>query len=73
MTLNGKKVTEVNATYKEQITRNRLDLNVGHDDFWSDSIYKGNWQVCRIEEIGDLIKELTIMKETLEEVVGIML
>lgn len=77
MTIKGEKVTEINAAYKDKFLfttrKSALDLNVGHDDFWSDSIYKGNWQVCRIDEISDLIQELTLMKETIEDTMGILL
>lgn len=73
MTLKGETVTKVNEEFRSNILVEQMLLNVGHDESWSDSVYSRNWQVCKIEEITDMIRELTIMKEAIESITGVIL
>lgn len=77
MTLKGETVTKVNKEYGKNVLRHcvmeRLQLNVGHDESWSDSVYDRNWKVCKIDEITDMIRELSIIKEAIENITGVML
>jgi hypothetical protein len=73
MKLSGDGVTRVNKEYKSTVLVEDLNLNVGSNGYWSNSIYNGNWMVCRIDEISAMIKELTAMKEAIENTTGVML
>lgn len=33
-------------------------------------IYKINWSICKLEELTQMIEELTILKQSIEEVTG---
>lgn len=73
MTLKGETVTKINAEYMRTLSSKKMQLNVGFDDNWSDSVYTNNWKVCKIEELSAMIKELTELKETIENTIGVVL
>lgn len=73
MTLKGETVTKVNKEFKSNIKYEQLRLNVGSNDFWSENIYNDGWFICKIEDIDKMIKELTVMKEAIENITGITL
>ena len=74
MTLKGETVTKVNEEYKKNVhNRECLGLNVGNDDYWSDMVFDRTWAVCKIDEITSMIRELTVLKETIESITGVVL
>lgn len=73
MTLKGETVTKINEEYKSNIINEQLRLNVGGNGFWSDHVYNDGWFICNIEDISKMITELTVMKEAIESVTGVML
>lgn len=77
MKLTGAKVTEINRAYLEKSKPNEridaLKMSVGNDDQWSDKVYCGNWMVCRIDDLADMITALQGIKQTIEEQTGIIL
>ena len=36
------------------------------------SVFKCGWEVCKVEEISQMIYELTMMKEAIEEATGVI-
>lgn len=73
MTLKGETVTKVNEEYKSNIKYEQLQLNAGGNDYWSENIYNGGWFICKIEDISKMIAELTVLKEAIENITGVML
>lgn len=73
MTLTAEKATEINRAYLNGHGARRMRLNVGTDGHWSDRIYAGNWQVCKLEELSDLIEELNDLKQVITEQTGVVL
>lgn len=73
MTLKGETVTKINEEYKSNIKYEQLRLNVGGNGFWSDHVYNGGWFICNIDDISKMINELTVMKEAIENITGVML
>lgn len=78
MKLTGAKVTEINRAYFEKSNlsderRDALKISVGNDYQWSDKVYCGNWMVCRIDDLADMIVALQDIKQTIEEQTGIIL
>lgn len=78
MTLTGAKVTEINKAYLQNVNlsnkrRDALKISVGNDDQWSDKVYCGNWMVCKIDDLADMIIALQDLKQTIEEQTGIIL
>ena len=71
MRLTAETVSKVNEEYRLTRISRELRLNVGTDGCWSDSVYSRNWQVCRLEELSDMIDELTALRETIETVTGV--
>lgn len=78
MNLTSKKCEEINEEYLA-IRRTRgwsADNGVGthklniHDSI-DCSIFAGNWQICRLENLNSIIEELTDMKQAIENVTGI--
>lgn len=43
------------------------------DSAFRATIFKDNWAVCRVEELSQMIRELTMMKEAIEEQTGLIL
>lgn len=37
------------------------------------SVYKNNWGLCDLDELGQMIKELTMLKQAVEEKTGLVL
>lgn len=73
MTLKGETVTKINREYANAPTIKDMNLNVGNDGSWSDSVYSKNWQVCKLVELSAMIRELTELKETIENTIGVVL
>ena len=73
MTLTAEKVTEINRAYLNGCGARRMRLSVGTDGHCSDRIYGGNWQVCKLEELSDLIEELVDLKQVITEQTGVVL
>lgn len=73
MTLKGETVTSINAEYTKTLYSNKVKLNVGRDGSWSDSVYTDNWQVCKLEDISAMIEELTVMRDVIENITGVMI
>ena len=73
MMLSKDGVARVTEEYKNIILVERLSLNVGNPGYGSDSVYNGNWQVCRLDELSAMITELTIMKEAIKKCTGCVL
>lgn len=76
MTLKGETVTKINAEYTAYTftpSSKKLQLNVGSDGYWSDSIYSDNWQVCKLEDLSTMIEELKALRKAIENITGVML
>lgn len=78
MNLTEKKVNEINEEYlairgPKYLTKDDVvgihKLNVR--DSISAIICANNWQVCKVEDLNGFIKELTDMKQAIENVTGI--
>lgn len=56
------------------IASHHIDIGVKLDSsFGGTSAYKGNWQLCEVEEISRMIEELTMLKEAITEISGVIL
>lgn len=75
MTLTANKVTEINKAYKAELenldAQDTLNLNVGFDGYFSDTVYAGNSMVCRIRDITNMIKELETLRAVIEFETGV--
>lgn len=65
----NKKINEVyqSNTFNYQATQKlKVDTSLGDT-----SIYKDNWEICRLGDLSNMIEELTKIRDTIEEVTGI--
>lgn len=63
----------VNTLYSRHIPDSRKS-NLRLDEILSGtSVVKGNWEICKLEEINDTINQLTLLKEEIEKVTGLVL
>lgn len=78
MNLTEKKINEINEEYLairgpkyltevDKVGVHKLKVADGFDT----SIFAGNWQICNIDHLNSMIKELTDMKQAIENVTGI--
>lgn len=66
----------ININYQDNIyskpVKKELDLKL--DDCLNGStILKNNWAICTVDEISDMINQLTVMKEQIERTTGVIL
>ena len=77
MTIMKEKVNEINKTYSEEFektgTRNYLNLNLGNGYAPSDTVYCNGCIVCRIDDIGKMIKELEMLQSCIEYETGVFI
>lgn len=58
---------KINSNYGEAIIyKNFMNLNIDNS-IGGVSVYRGNWEICKVEEIDLMIRELVQMKKTIEE------
>lgn len=76
MTITIKKETleKINEKKSEIISnltsRRELRLNV-QNSLGGVTIFKDNWAICDLEELSQMIEELTVVREAIAEVTGI--
>lgn len=76
MTLNDKTTQRINSILEEKRLKNnkhKSHLNIELYTFIDTKISKDNTCIAKLEELTTLIDELTILKETIEEEIGLML
>ena len=79
MKLTQSKIESINKAIDEKKKANPMnhgEVGIGinvHDSIGGLTVFKNNWGVCTIEELGRMIEELTMVKEALEEECGIIL
>ena len=63
---------ERNADNKKKKSRYRVGLGLNvQNSIGGATIFANNWGICEIEELQQMIDELTIMKQAIEEETGI--
>ncbi len=73
------KIETINNTCDEKkkanpISRHIIGLGIRLDNSLEGTIVlKNNWAICEVEELSQMIKELTMMKEAIEEETGLVL
>jgi len=48
-------------------------LNLGKGNLPSDTVYCNDWMVCRIDDIGKMIKELEMLQSCIEYETGVFI
>lgn len=76
MKLTIEKMNEINETYKKDFagrhSTNKLSITL-KPTINGTEVFKNNWQICSIEEIGVLIEELQNLQACIEFETGIIL
>ena len=63
----------VNTLFSRPIPDSRKS-NLRLDEVLSGtSVLKGNWEICKLEDLNDTINQLTLLKEEIEKVTGLVL
>lgn len=79
MKFKEEKIEVINNTCDEKkkanpISRHIIGIGIRLDNSVSKTIVlKDNWAICEVEELSQMIKELTMMKEAIEEETGLVL
>ena len=79
MKLTMKAIEKVNENLwnkKKENPMNGSVIGIGvnmHDSFGGATVFKDNWGLCELEELGRMIDELTMLKEAIEEETGVMI
>lgn len=69
MRMNAETIKKVNESYKENTFSKSIDLKVD-SSLNGVTIYNKNWAICNIEELSDMIEELTKMRDVIADVTG---
>ena len=74
MRLTEEKIAAVNEKYDntkiELGIGASLSLNIGND-IKGIAVFARNWEICTVDELDSMIKELQLLKDTIREEVGI--
>lgn len=79
MKFTDSKIESINNTLDEKKRTNPYNgkvIGIGinlNDGICGATVFKDNWGICSIEELGRMIEELTMLKEAIEEETGIFL
>ena len=75
MKFNKEAMENININYRDNIYSKPVnqDLNLSISDCINGStIFRGNWALCTVDELSDLINQLTVMKEQIEKTTGVI-
>lgn len=79
MKFKEEKIEVINNTCDEKkkanpISRHIIGIGIRLDNSVSKTIvFKDDWAICEVEELSQMIRELTMMKEAIEEETGLVL
>ena len=68
--INEEKMDEIQDLYRSKVFTNHLNLRMV-DGLGGTQVATGNWCIAKVQDLSELIRELTIMKESIEEVTGV--
>lgn len=72
MRMNDETIKKINETYKNNTFNYQATQKLKVDTSLGDtSIYKDNWEICRLGDLSNIIEELTKLRDTIEETTGI--
>ena len=71
-------IEEKVAAVNEKYDNTKIELGIGaslslniQNSISGLTVFKGNWAICKVENIDNMIKELQLLKDTIREEVGI--
>ena len=72
MRMNDETIKKINEAYKHSTFNYQATQKLKVDTSLGDtSIYKDNWEICRLGDLSNMIEELTKLRDTIEETTGV--